>query len=216
MARPKTQLNRKTEILDAAQSLFMEKGFEKATIQEIADILGIGKGTIYLEFKNKEEIHLSIVERYAKSSLTELKQHVEKAQAPFLKEFERILIEHPLSVYDKAVFHMQSYAAAIHTSINFKIKLDYLIDEWHEQLGIMLRKSAENNEIQTFCDYKRLAKTIHLAFKAFLPPYDYKYSYEYSPDLTKKEIRQELKKDLTLVTKLVLEGLKTVKTDNLI
>jgi len=214
MARPRTQFNRKTEILNAAQKLFSEKGYDKATIQEIADILGIGKGTIYLDFKNKDDIYLGIVERNALASLEKLKEQVAKAESPYIKALGNILIEHPLWVYDEAVFHMQSYTAAIHTSHKFKLELSYLIEEWHEQLGILFKKAADNGEIQPAKDYKALANTIHMAFKAFLPPYDYKYSCEYRPDLTKVQIRKKIEKDLTTITNLILEGLKTVKTDN--
>ncbi len=47
---------RKTEIARMAMEVFARKGFEKATIQEIADEGGIGKGTIYQYFKTKEDI----------------------------------------------------------------------------------------------------------------------------------------------------------------
>jgi len=47
---------KRKEILLAALSEFSEKGFSKATIQNIADKAGIGKGTIYEYFKNKNEI----------------------------------------------------------------------------------------------------------------------------------------------------------------
>ncbi len=47
---------KKTEIARMAMEIFARKGFEKATIQEIAEEGGIGKGTIYQYFKTKEEI----------------------------------------------------------------------------------------------------------------------------------------------------------------
>ena len=47
---------RKSEIALMAMEVFGRKGFEKATIQEIAEQGGIGKGTIYQYFSTKEEI----------------------------------------------------------------------------------------------------------------------------------------------------------------
>jgi AcrR family transcriptional regulator len=47
---------KKQEISGKAMKIFARKGFEKTTIQEIADGAGIGKGTIYEYFKTKEEI----------------------------------------------------------------------------------------------------------------------------------------------------------------
>jgi AcrR family transcriptional regulator len=47
---------KKLEISGKAMKIFARKGFEKTTIQEIADGAGIGKGTIYEYFKTKEDI----------------------------------------------------------------------------------------------------------------------------------------------------------------
>jgi AcrR family transcriptional regulator len=51
---------KKNEIMMAAVRLFARKGFEKTTISDIAVEAGIGKGTVYEYFSNKEEmIHQS-------------------------------------------------------------------------------------------------------------------------------------------------------------
>ena len=45
------------KILDAAQRLFLEKGYENTTIQDIVGELGgLTKGAVYHHFKSKEEI----------------------------------------------------------------------------------------------------------------------------------------------------------------
>ena len=45
---------KRLEILDAAMRLFSERGFERTTVDEIATLANVGKGTIYLYFENKE------------------------------------------------------------------------------------------------------------------------------------------------------------------
>jgi AcrR family transcriptional regulator len=51
---------KKNDIMMAAVRLFARKGFEKTTISDIAVEAGIGKGTVYEYFSNKEEmIHQS-------------------------------------------------------------------------------------------------------------------------------------------------------------
>ncbi len=47
---------KRSEIAAVAIKLFAEKGFEKTSIQEIANNAGIGKGTVYHYFKTKEKI----------------------------------------------------------------------------------------------------------------------------------------------------------------
>ena len=51
-------------ILDTAQRLFLEKGYEQTTIQDITDNLGgLTKGAIYHHFKSKEEIIDAVSDR---------------------------------------------------------------------------------------------------------------------------------------------------------
>jgi len=52
--------DKETKILEAAESIFAEKGFIKATVAEIARSIQIAEGSIYDYFKNKEDLLLSI------------------------------------------------------------------------------------------------------------------------------------------------------------
>lgn len=57
MARNKYPEVTVEKILDVSQRLFLEKGYDKTTIQDIVDELGgLSKGAIYHHFKSKEEI----------------------------------------------------------------------------------------------------------------------------------------------------------------
>ncbi|MDE7219415.1 MAG: TetR/AcrR family transcriptional regulator [Oscillospiraceae bacterium] len=57
MARNKYPEETVEKILKAAQRLFLEKGYEQTTIQDIVDQLGgLTKGAVYHHFKSKEEI----------------------------------------------------------------------------------------------------------------------------------------------------------------
>src|SRR6201995_783879 len=52
---------RPTEILDAALSVFAEKGYAGTRMDEIARRAGVTKGTIYLYFESKEAVFKSLV-----------------------------------------------------------------------------------------------------------------------------------------------------------
>ncbi|PTM56814.1 TetR/AcrR family transcriptional regulator [Desmospora activa] len=54
--------NKRTHILECAMKLFAEKGFHHTTIQEIADKSGVSKGSVYIYFRSKNDLILSIVE----------------------------------------------------------------------------------------------------------------------------------------------------------
>ena len=64
MARNKYPEETVEKILTAARRLFLEKGYEKTTIQDIVDQLGgLTKGAVYHHFKSKEEIMDAITEK---------------------------------------------------------------------------------------------------------------------------------------------------------
>lgn len=64
MARNKYPEITEERILEAAERLFLEKGFEQTTIQDIVDALGdLTKGAVYHHFKSKEEIIDAVSDR---------------------------------------------------------------------------------------------------------------------------------------------------------
>jgi TetR/AcrR family transcriptional regulator len=54
---------RRNAIIDAAETVFFSKGVENATMDEVAEKAELSKGTLYLYFKNKEELYHGIVAR---------------------------------------------------------------------------------------------------------------------------------------------------------
>jgi TetR/AcrR family fatty acid metabolism transcriptional regulator len=48
---------RRQAILQAARQVFARKGFEPATLEAVAREAGLAKGTLYLYFKNKEDLY---------------------------------------------------------------------------------------------------------------------------------------------------------------
>ena len=63
MRRHKEPEVRKSELLDAAQKLFVEKGYAKTTVTDILNVHGLSKGVFYYYFKSKEEVMDAIIQR---------------------------------------------------------------------------------------------------------------------------------------------------------
>lgn len=55
---------RRNEILDAADELFAQKGFDGTSTNDILEKVGIARGTLYHHFKSKEDIMDALIERY--------------------------------------------------------------------------------------------------------------------------------------------------------
>ena len=51
---------RRKDIIDTAEKLFFEKGYENITMADIAEGTELARSTLYLYFKNKKEMYLAI------------------------------------------------------------------------------------------------------------------------------------------------------------
>jgi AcrR family transcriptional regulator len=67
-------------ILDATDRLLSTRGYKKMTIDELAQEVGIGKGSVYLHFPSKEEIALSHIDRIVERLKAKLREAANGAE----------------------------------------------------------------------------------------------------------------------------------------
>jgi AcrR family transcriptional regulator len=60
--RPDVSEERRNQILEAAMAVFARQGFEQARMDDIAQQVGLSKGTLYLYFKSKDAIISAILQ----------------------------------------------------------------------------------------------------------------------------------------------------------
>ena len=72
---------RKNEILDTAENLFIKKGYEVSTIKDILKKVGIAKGTFYHYFNSKEEVLDAVVLRFTDIISNRAKKVLEKSNS---------------------------------------------------------------------------------------------------------------------------------------
>lgn len=75
------KVKRKHQIIKTAANLFSEKSFHDVTVDEIAEKVGVAKGTIYLYFSSKEKLYLEILEETFDSIESLLEEEVEKSDS---------------------------------------------------------------------------------------------------------------------------------------
>jgi AcrR family transcriptional regulator len=80
--------DKKKQILEASIKCFAEKGYQATSIQEIADSLGIAKGSLYFYFKSKEDLLVSICKYYFEQMLN---QFWETMDNPNLSPREKLI-----------------------------------------------------------------------------------------------------------------------------
>ena len=54
---------KRRQIVDGAREIFLARGFDAASMSDIAKAAGVSKGTLYVYFKNKEELFAAIVQQ---------------------------------------------------------------------------------------------------------------------------------------------------------
>jgi AcrR family transcriptional regulator len=77
--------DKKQLILEAASELFSKVGYFETTMKDVAQKAGIAVGTIYIYYKNKEELLDGIYKFAASILLDRIKQKLEKASNPLEK-----------------------------------------------------------------------------------------------------------------------------------
>ncbi len=110
---------RRERILDAAEALVLECGFDVMSVQAIAQRVGIAKGAVYREFASKQEI-LDVLLQRAMRRMTAASQTLLSGTTPRLSTAYRIgvqvLLENPLMTAafldDKGV--LGTYAGTVH------------------------------------------------------------------------------------------------------
>ena len=84
---------RMEEILDAAQALFAQKGYNATSVQEIIDTVGIAKGTFYHYFRSKLELLDAVVERLGAQGLQELEALVDDPALDAARKLQQLFLQ---------------------------------------------------------------------------------------------------------------------------
>ena len=75
--------DRPSEICAAALDVFAEKGFAAARLDEIAKRAGVSKGTLYLYFKDKEDLFRAVVRSAIAPNIEAVTATISSSAAPF-------------------------------------------------------------------------------------------------------------------------------------
>lgn len=96
MPRNKYPEETEKKIIDKAMELFITKGYENTSVQDIIDATGLSKGAIYHHFTSKEQILLTVYDIISKRTSSEMMRIVtsdkmnggEKLRAMFMNSFQ--------------------------------------------------------------------------------------------------------------------------------
>lgn len=189
-------------ILDAADRLLGRYGYKKMTMDDLALEVGIGKGTLYLHFRSKEEIALARVDRIV-DQLNERLREIARSSAPSAARIRRMLLERVMFRFDSVRHYTESLSdvlAAIRPALMVRHQGHF--KEEAEIFAEVLTDGRRDGELR-FRDAGATARALIVATNALLP-------YSLSP----RELgqRKDVEAEITRVADLLINGLKSAAT----
>ncbi len=91
---------RPAELLEAALTLFVEKGFAATRSEEVAKAAGVSKGTLYLYFPSKEELLKAVIQHFLGAEIEAGVQEAAAADGPSAQALEQLLVTWWTRVYE--------------------------------------------------------------------------------------------------------------------
>ncbi len=87
----KKPAERRAEIVKTARDLFLTKDYDKTTMQDFMNHLGIAKGTIYHYFKSKDELLEAVVEDIVNEHVKEMDRLIQETAGNALQKIQALI-----------------------------------------------------------------------------------------------------------------------------
>lgn len=130
---------KRKNIAKSTCNLFIEKGYVNITISEIAKVAGIGKGTIYEYFSNKEDIIFELMACLQEEYDPKLKKHLQKE----ISVKEKLVYLFEIYLGDSEVIETQRKIYKEFLSIFIHNKTEAM-DKYNEQMMTKYHKVLED------------------------------------------------------------------------
>jgi AcrR family transcriptional regulator len=184
-------------ILDATDRLLARNGYKEMTIDDLAAEVGIGKGSVYLHFKSKEDIALSHIDRIIEGLKKRLR-HIAESEAACDKRIHEMLVERVIYRFDSVQHYSQSLnqlLARIRPSLLERRK------RYFEEEARIFAEVLDEGECQgvfKIVNAMEKARILLMATNSLLP---------YSLSTQELGDRKEIEAKSTKLATLLLEGL---------
>lgn len=125
--------NKRHTIMQAATDVFAENGFYNSTVADVARVANVADGTIYLYFKNKDDLLISIFEHSMDVFIKAVCEQLEEISGPIEKLKTFILL------HLKLVQKNQNLAQVIQIELRQSAKFikEYANEKFFKYLGIV-------------------------------------------------------------------------------
>ena len=138
---------RRKEIFDASVHLFLEKGFNEATMREIANAAGIGKSTLYDYFNSKDEILISYFENEIQK-ITERAQEIASQELDIVEKLRQIMQKHLEYLVDNKNFYLKLTIASQTLPLGSQEKIQAKRHAYQDMLRALIEEGIHNGELR--------------------------------------------------------------------
>jgi len=161
----KNAAERKTEILDTADRLFGEKGFDGTSTNDILEQVGIARGTLYHHFKSKEEIMDALIERYHIKLLEAAKDAAGQKEIPVLERVVKTVMA--LKIRESSGLEMAEQMKKPQNALMQQKVQKMVISSLSPILAELIREGIEENLFHTDFPYECMEMIVVYAIVVF-------------------------------------------------
>jgi len=133
-------------ILEAAIKVFAEQGFFRSTVSQIAKEAGVADGTIYLYFKNKDDILLQFFNYKTKLVFSQFRVEVNKAENA--RDKLKNLIHRHLTEFQRDRNMAIVFQAEARQSSDFEKYIKELTKMYYDLVGEIIKQGQEEGSIR--------------------------------------------------------------------
>ena len=156
--------NKKEFILDTAEKMFVEQGFDQTSIAQILDATQIARGTLYYYFTSKEEIMDAIIERWISRSFEQMHTWVERKGLSILERLMGALAALNMKEEGQEILdHLHApQNALLHEKTN-----QILLSKAPKILSPLLQEAIQAGEMQTAYPYESIEMMLTYSLQIF-------------------------------------------------
>lgn len=183
------------QIIDAAVIAIAENGYHQAQVSKIAKQAGVADGTIYLYFKNKEDILISVFEEKMLLFVDKLRDIIKEDQSAQLK-LEKMIENHFTVLANDRHLATVTQLELRQSNKEIRLKINAVLKEYLTLVDQIILEGIENGEFDPTLDLRITRQMIFGTVDEISTTWvmtDYKYDLIGVADKVKRIILNGLK-----------------------
>jgi len=192
---PNSGADKRNRILRAAIKIFSQKGFFNSKVSEIARASGVADGTIYLYFKNKDDLLISLFEEKMGEVVADVRRRVEAGAGALAKL--RIFIDNHMDLLEREAGLIEVLLVELRQSNKFlKDYTPVKFFEYLEVISDILEEGKREGVLRADLNVRVARRAIFGALDELCLTYVLSRKPMYQPSITSGEVYRILAEGL--------------------